>query len=59
MTPTHIILYPANPCSYASVESDLVFLGLVGLQDPPRPEVAPAIRRCKQVGRVKCGWVWN
>lgn len=33
------------------------FMGLVGLQDPPRPEVAPAIRRCKQVRWAKCGQV--
>lgn len=34
----------------ASVESDLVFRGLVGLYDPPRPESAPAVRQCQQAG---------
>lgn len=34
----------------ASVESDLVFRGLVGLYDPPRPESAPAVRQCHQAG---------
>jgi Na+-exporting ATPase len=29
-----------------AVESDLVFRGLIGLYDPPRPESAPAVRQC-------------
>lgn len=32
----------ADPSQYAAIESDLVFLGLAGLQDPPRPEVGIA-----------------
>jgi Na+-exporting ATPase len=32
------------------VESDLNFLGLIGLYDPPRPESADAVRRCHQAG---------
>ncbi|KAF1844346.1 potassium/sodium eff [Cucurbitaria berberidis CBS 394.84] len=34
----------------ASVESDLVFRGLIGLYDPPRPESAPAVRQCHEAG---------
>jgi calcium-translocating P-type ATPase len=31
-------------------ESELVFLGLVALHDPPRPEVADAVARCHSAG---------
>ncbi|EFE30830.1 uncharacterized protein ARB_02320 [Trichophyton benhamiae CBS 112371] len=32
------------------VEHDLVFRGLIGLYDPPRPESAPSVRRCHEAG---------
>ncbi|MEN6464382.1 MAG: cation-translocating P-type ATPase [Syntrophaceae bacterium] len=34
----------------ASVESGLTILGLVGMMDPPRPEIPDAIRMCKTAG---------
>jgi potassium/sodium efflux P-type ATPase len=34
----------------ATVEQDLVFRGLIGLYDPPRPESAPSVRRCHEAG---------
>ena len=34
----------------APAEQALILCGLVGLEDPPRPEVAPAIARCHAAG---------
>jgi len=34
----------------SAVERGLTFLGLAGLYDPPRPETAGAIRKCKDAG---------
>ena len=33
-----------------SAESHLTFLGLAALEDPPRPDVAEAVSRCRQAG---------
>lgn len=34
----------------AEFEHDLVFHGLVGIYDPPRPESAPSVRMCHEAG---------
>jgi Ca2+-transporting ATPase len=31
-------------------EEDLIFLGMVGMMDPPRPEVKEAVARCREAG---------
>jgi magnesium-transporting ATPase (P-type) len=41
---------PSDPCPRESLERDLTFCGLVGLHDPPRPEVPEAVRRCREAG---------
>ncbi len=33
-----------------NVERDLVFLGMMAMQDPPRPEVKPAVQDCHKAG---------
>lgn len=34
----------------SELESEMVFAGLAGLEDPPRPEVPDAIRKCHEAG---------
>lgn len=35
---------------YARFEQDMTFVGLVGMMDPPRPEVKGAIQKCRSAG---------
>ena len=35
---------------YADVADGMIFLGLLGLIDPPRPEAVEAVRQCRQAG---------
>ena len=39
-----------GPASADEVERDLELLGLVGLEDPPRPSAADAIAACRKAG---------
>jgi calcium-translocating P-type ATPase len=47
LTPAEV---PEDPSEADAVEHDLELVGLVGLQDPPRPGVAEALARCRQAG---------
>ncbi len=44
--------HPAMPsdCSPSALENDLVFIGLVGMIDPVRPEVTEAVKQCALAG---------
>jgi calcium-translocating P-type ATPase len=42
-------LLPEN-FDLASADSDMVIAGLVGLEDPPRPEVPEALQQCRNAG---------
>ncbi|THY79905.1 calcium ATPase [Aureobasidium pullulans] len=35
---------------YAQLEQNMTLIGLVGMLDPPRPEVADSIRKCREAG---------
>jgi magnesium-transporting ATPase (P-type) len=43
-------LLAGAPDGADALERDLEFLGLVGMLDPPRPEVPDAVRRCHRAG---------
>ncbi|XXG94561.1 GTP-binding nuclear protein gsp1/Ran [Hypoxylon texense] len=39
-----------STAQYTQLEQNLTLLGLVGMLDPPRPEVSGAIKKCKDAG---------
>lgn len=47
---THESKLNADGTPAATVETDLIFVGLVGIEDPLRPEVPAAIQKCYEAG---------
>ncbi|PHH51954.1 Calcium-transporting ATPase sarcoplasmic/endoplasmic reticulum type [Ceratocystis fimbriata CBS 114723] len=45
-----LISTAGTTAEYTQIEQGLTFVGLVGMMDPPRPEVAGSIRQCKDAG---------
>jgi Ca2+-transporting ATPase len=45
---------PTPPLQRDDIERELVFLGFVAMEDPPRPEVPAAIAACKRAGIRVC-----
>lgn len=41
----------AAPADLSRTEQELTFLGLVGMDDPPRPEAAPTVQKCREAGQ--------
>ena len=44
------LIHKDHPHERHMVEDDLVFVGLLGIMDPPRPDVAPAVDKLKVAG---------
>ncbi|KAF3919418.1 hypothetical protein ABW21_db0207994 [Orbilia brochopaga] len=48
---SHPMLHNATTSQdYLSLEQNMTFVGAVAMLDPPRPEVAESIRKCKEAG---------
>lgn len=46
----NIDLSKIDPADYIKYESQMTFVGLVAMLDPPRPEVRESIQKCKKAG---------
>ena len=48
--PSSLLSSAKTTREYAQLEQGLTLIGLVGMLDPPRPEVAKSIRQCREAG---------
>lgn len=48
--PLGVVTHRASPAEHAAVEQGLALVGIVGMRDPPRPEVKAAIQACRDAG---------
>ncbi|KAJ3106730.1 hypothetical protein HDU97_005656 [Phlyctochytrium planicorne] len=49
-SPAAVDLAKVDSKSYSKIESNMTFVGLVGMLDPPRTEVKESIRKCRVAG---------
>ncbi|PGH01131.1 calcium-translocating P-type ATPase, SERCA-type [Helicocarpus griseus UAMH5409] len=49
-TPNPLFHTAETSQEYAQLEQNMTLIGLVGMLDPPRPEVAASIRKCREAG---------
>ena len=47
---THLLDTAKTTKEYTQLEQKMTFIGLVAMLDPPRPEVADSIRKCREAG---------
>ena len=47
---TPLLKQAKTSSEYAQLEQNMTLIGLVGMLDPPRPEVADSIRKCREAG---------
>lgn len=45
-----LLKHAKTTAEYTQLEQKMTLLGLVGMLDPPRPEVADSIRKCREAG---------
>ena len=50
MEPTPLLRSAKTTQDYTKLEQEMTLIGLVGMLDPPRPEVASSITQCRQAG---------
>ncbi|TKX20346.1 calcium-transporting ATPase-like protein 2 [Elsinoe australis] len=48
--PTSLTKSAKTTAEYAKIEQNMTLIGLVGMLDPPRPEVADSVRKCREAG---------